>query len=223
MGEVLCIDGPAGSGKSSVGKKVAEKLGFSFLDSGALYRGTGWMAFENGLSLDDGSALADMIAETDFEFRAVEGKNTLFLNSRDVEAEIRRPEAGDRASRVATLPEVREALMQAQRSMSERRDLVAEGRDMGTVVFPDAALKIFLWASPEVRAGRRTLELLERGEKVDEESVLREILERDERDANRAVAPMKSARSAVKIDTSSMTMNEVIRAVIDTWEKRHVR
>ncbi len=223
MGEVLCIDGPAGSGKSSVGKKVAERLGFSFLDSGALYRGVGLLAFENGISFEDGPALARKISETAFEFRRVEGQNTLFLDGRNVESDIRSPEAGDRASRVAVLPEVRSALMKAQRDMSERSNLVAEGRDMGTVVFPDAQLKIFLWASPEIRARRRTLELLERGEKVEESKILHDIIERDERDANRSIAPMKSAPNAIEIDTSPLSMNEVIQTVIDTWEKSHVR
>ena len=208
---VVAIDGPAGAGKSTVSRRLAVRLGYRLLDTGAIYRAVALTAQRQGISWDDGAALAGIARALDIDF-AFDGAdtNTVSLAGEDVSAAIRTPEISQGASRVSALPEVREALLDLQRRLGAQGGVVAEGRDIGTVVFPDAGAKFFLTASPHVRARRRTDELRAAGKVVDEAATLREIIERDERDSNRAAAPLKQAEDAVLVDSTGVAADEVV-------------
>jgi cytidylate kinase len=208
---VVAIDGPAGAGKSTVSRRLAVRLGYRLLDTGAIYRAVALTAQRQGISWDDGVALAGIARALDIDF-AFDGAdtNTVSLAGEDVSAAIRTPEISQGASRVSALPEVRDALLDLQRRLGAQGGVVAEGRDIGTVVFPDAGVKFFLTASPHVRARRRTDELRAAGKVVDEAATLREIMERDERDSNRAAAPLKQADDAVLVDSSGVAADEVV-------------
>jgi cytidylate kinase len=208
---VVAIDGPAGAGKSTVSRRLAVRLGYRLLDTGAIYRGVALTAQRQGISWDDGAALAGIARALDIDF-AFDGAdtNTVSLSGEDVSTAIRTPEISQGASRVSALPEVRDALLELQRRLGAQGGVVAEGRDIGTVVFPDAGVKFFLTASPHVRARRRTDELRAAGKVVDEAATLREIIERDERDSTRAAAPLKQAEDAVLVDSSGVAADEVV-------------
>jgi cytidylate kinase len=208
---VVAIDGPAGAGKSTVSRRLAVRLGYRLLDTGAIYRAVALTAQRQGISWDDGAALAGIARALDIDF-AFDGAdtNTVSLGGEDVSTAIRTPEISQGASRVSALPEVREALLDLQRRLGAQGGVVAEGRDVGTVVFPDAGAKFFLTASPHVRARRRTDELRAAGKVVDEAATLREIIERDERDSNRAAAPLKQADDAVLVDSTGVAADEVV-------------
>jgi cytidylate kinase len=208
---VVAIDGPAGAGKSTVSRRLAVRLGYRLLDTGAIYRAVALTAQRQGISWDDGAALAGIARGLDIDF-AFDGAdtNTVSLGGEDVSAAIRTPEISQGASRVSALPEVRDALLDLQRRLGAQGGVVAEGRDIGTVVFPDAGVKFFLTASPHVRARRRTDELRAAGKVVDEAATLREIIERDERDSTRAAAPLKQADDAVLVDSSGVAADEVV-------------
>ena len=208
---VVAIDGPAGAGKSTVSRRLAVRLGYRLLDTGAIYRAVALTAQRQGISWDDGAALAGIARALDIDF-AFDGAdtNTVSLGGEDVSTAIRTPEISQGASRVSALPEVREALLDLQRRLGAQGGVVAEGRDIGTVVFPDAGVKFFLTASPHVRARRRTDELRAAGKVVDEAATLLEILERDERDSSRAAAPLKQADDAVLVDSSGVAADEVV-------------
>jgi cytidylate kinase len=216
---VVAIDGPAGSGKSTVARRVAEALACTLLDTGALYRSLALLARERGVPWDDGPALAALAREMVVGFRRDGDRNRVLLETeqgeRDVSDGIRTLEVSLGASRVSAIAEVRAALLELQRDFARRGALVAEGRDMGTVVFPQARVKVFLVADPEVRARRRHRELLQAGREVSFEQVLSEQLERDEADSGRAVAPLRPAPDARSIDTSAMSIDEVVAAVLD--------
>jgi cytidylate kinase len=209
---VVAIDGPAGAGKSTVARGLAVRLGFSLLDSGALYRALGLLARERGVALDDDAGLAAICAElgSDLRFLLVEGRSRVRVGDRDVSEAIRTPEVSDAASRVSARPAVRAALLGLLRALGRREGVVAEGRDMGTVVFPDAPVKFFLDARPEVRAARRAAELEAAGRPVDAAEVLRQQAERDTRDRERAAAPLRPAADAVLVDTTGLTVDGVI-------------
>jgi len=208
---VAAVDGPVGSGKSTVARRVARRLGYIYLDTGAMYRAVGLLAGEAGVPLDDEDAVVAVAREARLRFDA-EGR--LFAGERDLSAAIRTLEMGAAASRVSALPGVRRLLVEEQRALGEDADIVMEGRDIGTNVFPDAAVKVFLTARPEVRAARRTAELRAMGDDVDEAQVLAALVERDRRDSTRAVAPLRKAADAVEVDTSEMTLDEVVDAVV---------
>jgi cytidylate kinase len=216
---VVAIDGPAGSGKSTVARRVAEALACTLLDTGALYRSLALLARERGVPWDDGPALTALAGEMAVSFRREGDRNRVFLGpargERDVSDDIRTPEVSLGASRVSAIAEVRAALLEVQRDFARRGSLVAEGRDMGTVVFPDAQVKVFLVADPEVRARRRYRELREAGRDVSFEQVLSEQLARDEADSGREVAPLRPAADARSIDTSAMSIDEVVAAVLE--------
>lgn len=211
---VIAIDGPSGSGKGTIARLVAERLGFHILDSGALYRLLGLAARRHGVPLDDEPRLATLAAELDVAFRGTGGETKILLENHDVTDEIRTEVAGDAASRVAALPAVREALLQRQRDFRRPPGLVADGRDMGSVVFPRAPVKIFLTASPEERARRRYKQLKEKGLGVSLSALSKEIAERDRRDASRAVAPLKPAEGAELVDTTGLGIDEVVERVL---------
>jgi cytidylate kinase len=214
---VVAIDGPVGSGKSSVARAVAERLGWLYLDTGAMYRGVGVLAAEQGVPLDDEAAVAAVAAAADLRF---DREGRLHAGERDLSDAIRTLAAGEAASRVSALPAVRRLLVARQRELASDTDVVMEGRDIGTVVFPDAALKVFLTARPEVRARRRAAELRAKGEDVDEATVLAALLERDRRDSGRAVAPLRQAPDAVVVDTSEMSFDEVVETVLGLVRER---
>lgn len=208
---VVTLDGPSGSGKGTVGQVLAARLGWHFLDSGALYRLVGLAAYEAGVPLDNGPRLARLAHDMRVEFRANPGGLAqVFLEGEDVGDRLRTEEAGDRASRVAALPAVRQALLGKQRAFLRLPGLVADGRDMGTTVFPDAVLKVFVTASVEKRAERRYKQLKEKGFDVNLARLLEEIRERDARDAARSASPLRPAADAQVLDTSDLSISEVV-------------
>ena len=207
---VVAVDGPVGSGKSTVARRVAARLGYVYLDTGAMYRAVGLLATEAGMALDDEAAVVAVARAAGLRF---DGDGRLFAGGRDVSDRIRTLEMGAAASRVSALPGVRSLLVEEQRRLAGGADIVMEGRDIGTNVFPDAAVKVFLTARPEVRAARRAAELRAKGDEVDDAAVLVALLERDRRDSTRAVAPLRRAADAVELDTSGMTLDEVVAAV----------
>ena len=214
---VVAVDGPVGSGKSTVARRVAVRLGYVYLDTGAMYRAVGLLAAEAGVSLDDEAAVVAVAGATRLCF---DGDGRLFAGERDVSEAIRTLEMGAAASRVSALPGVRTLLVDEQRRLAGSSDIVMEGRDIGTNVFPGAEVKVFLTARPEVRAARRAAELLAKGEDVDEATVLAALLERDERDSARTVAPLRKAQDAVEVDTSELTLDEVVDAVVAIAQER---
>jgi len=210
---VVALDGPAGAGKSTTARGVARRLGWSYLDTGALYRCVALQALERGVALDDGEALASLAAALDVRFGA--GADTrVLLGVRDVTAAIRTPELSQAASRVSAMPAVRAALVDLQRRSARPPGTVAEGRDMGTVIFPDAPLKVFLDADIDERARRRTADLrgAGRGESLDD--VRSQMSERDARDSGRTVAPLKPAPDAMVLDTTHLALDEVIERIV---------
>lgn len=216
----VAIDGPAGAGKSTIAKAAAQALGFVYVDTGAIYRTVGLAAKRCGYAGNDRVKVVAMLPSLDIDMRYVDGVQRMFLNGEDVSEEIRTPEASGYASNVAAMPEVRSYLMEMQRRMARQYDVLMDGRDIGTVVLPDAQLKIFLTASAEERARRRYAQLLEKGTEQAYETVLAEIVERDKRDSERETAPLKQADDAVLLDTSTLDREESIQAVIDLVNAR---
>ncbi|MDA0425360.1 (d)CMP kinase [Stutzerimonas frequens] len=213
---VITIDGPSGSGKGTVAALLAGKLGWNFLDSGALYRLLAFAARNHGVDLTNEEALKVLAEHLDVQFGAArDGRGMIIiLEGEEVTEAIRNESVGAGASQVAALPVVRTALLQRQKAFREAPGLVADGRDMGTVVFPDAPLKIFLTASAEERARRRYLQLKARGDDVNLASLLEEIRERDERDTQRAVAPLKPADDAIQLDSTTLSIEEVLQRIL---------
>ncbi len=213
---VITIDGPSGSGKGTVAALLAGKLGWNFLDSGALYRLLAFAARNHGVDLTNEEALKVLAEHLDVQFGAARDGHgmVIILEGEDVTEAIRNETVGAGASQVAALPVVRTALLQRQKAFREAPGLVADGRDMGTVVFPDAPLKIFLTASAEERARRRYLQLKARGNDVNLASLLEEIRERDERDTQRAVAPLKPAEDAIQLDSTTLSIEEVLQRIL---------
>ena len=214
---VLTIDGPSGSGKGTISRAVADALGWHLLDSGAIYRAVGYAAGMAGIDLSDAAAVTRCAETTKIAFRDADdgGETRVIVNSRDATDEIRTETCGAAASAIAAIPAVRTALFDKQRSFRKAPGLVADGRDMGTVVFSDAAHKIFLTASADERARRRYKQLKEKGLAVTLASLLREIEARDERDATRKVAPLKPAQGAVIIDTTGISVADVVAHVLE--------
>jgi cytidylate kinase len=208
---VVAIDGPAGAGKSTVARRLAERLGFVYIDSGAMYRAVGWWARQAGLDLGDAHRLEQLAREARIELRP--GSSVVLLNGQDITEAIRTPEIAQAASKVSTAPGVRRAMVEQQRRMGAEASVVMEGRDIGTVVFPEAAVKVYLDAEPGVRAERRLKEMRERGEEANRGHMLNDIIERDQRDRTRAEAPLMQAPDAVYVDSSAMTVEEVEEAM----------
>lgn len=214
---VITIDGPSGSGKGTVSRLLAQQLGWHILDSGAIYRVLALAAIHHNIEADDEEALIPLAAHLDVQFEIEEPSNParIILEGEDVTNSIRNEEVGGVASQVASLPRVREALLRRQRAFKQEPGLVADGRDMGTVVFPSAEVKIFLTASAEERANRRYKELKEKGEDVTIPRLLKAIQERDERDMNRTVAPLKPADDALLLDSTELDANQVLDKVLE--------
>jgi cytidylate kinase len=213
---VIAIDGPSASGKGTIAQAVAKKLGFHYLDSGSLYRLVALAAVKEASRLDDEAALARRALHLHVTFEGGE----IFLFGQKVTDSIRSEECGIGASRVAALPSVRAALLARQRAFRAAPGLVAEGRDMGTVVFPDAVLKVFLTASAEARAERRHKQLKEKGIDANIHTLLLELRERDERDSGRSVAPLQKAADARELDSTGLGIEEIVRQVLDWYRQK---
>lgn len=220
MAPVMTIDGPSGAGKGTLCQLLAEKLGWHLLDSGAIYRVLALAALHHDVELDAEAALVPLAANLDVQFQVDAEQVKVVLEGEDVSRAIRSQEVSDAASKVAVFPRVREALLRRQRAFRQEPGLIADGRDMGTVVFPEAEVKIFLDASAEERALRRYKQLQDKGFDVNFERLLTEIRERDDRDRNRAAAPLKPAEDALVVDSTSMTIDEVLVTVLAYAEQQ---
>lgn len=212
---VIAIDGPSASGKGTIAAAVAHQLGFHYLDSGALYRIVGFVGGERGVNLDNDSEVTGMTLNLKVKFN----EDRVFVDARDVSDQIRGEVAGAAASRVAALPGVRSALMSLQRGFRQPLGLVADGRDMGSVVFPDARLKIYLTATAEERARRRHKQLMEKDSGASMAALLQDIRDRDFRDSNRATAPLLKCPDAIEIDTTGMPVADVVAQVLHLYQK----
>lgn len=212
---VIAIDGPAGSGKSTTARLVAERLGLLHIDTGAMYRAVTLKVLERGLSPNDSTAVSDLIDSTTVELKRWDSSLRILLDGTDVTDRIRDPDVTRAVSAVSRIRGVREAMVERQRAMSERQGVVLEGRDIGTVVFPDADLKIFLVASLDARAIRREKELVGKGIKVDRSGLMREIEERDKLDSTREESPLRKASDAIELDTSGLSIQQQVDFVVE--------
>ena len=211
----VAIDGPAGAGKSTIAKAVAKKLGFIYVDTGALYRTIALNAVRNGVA-DDRDGIVKMLDNTDVKLGfSDDGTQCVYLNGEDVSSLIRTPEISMGASKVSAIPEVRAFLLDLQRDIAKENDVIMDGRDIATVVLPNANVKIFLFASPECRAQRRYKELIEKGENVTFEEVLADVNQRDYQDSHREIAPLKPTDESVMADTSALTLDESTELIIN--------
>ena len=215
---VIAIDGPAGSGKSTTAKNVAEKLGFIHINTGAMYRGIALKCIQEDVNIEDPSQLNHLLTHTKLEF-AAEGELTLFMDGVDISAEITSVQVTDFVSQVSAISEVREKLVQYQRKMAEGLNVVLEGRDIGTVVFPNADHKFFLVADIHERAKRRKKEMEAKGEVVSLEELTAEMLERDRKDSTRKHSPLKKAEDAVEIDTTGISIEEQVNRIVEIVNK----
>ena len=216
----IAIDGPGGAGKSTISKAVSKELGFIYVDTGALYRAIGLYCLRNGIKTDDADKVSSALSDVSVDFTYIDGEQRVMLNGEDVSTDIRLPEVSMAASNVSAIPSVREFLLELQRKIAREKDVLMDGRDIGTVILPDAQLKIFLTASAEVRAKRRFDELTAKGKEVNYDDVLRELIERDYQDSHREIAPLKQADDAVLVDTSDMTFDEVKETIIQLYKER---
>lgn len=216
----IAIDGPAGAGKSSIAKRAAAALGYIYVDTGALYRTIGLNALRQGVDTKDAAAVTGTLADVQVSLRFVDGEQRVFLGEEDVSAAIRTPEASMAASHVSAIPAVREHLFALQQNIAAQNNCLMDGRDIGTVVLPNADVKIFLTASAETRADRRCRELAEKGMPTPYDEVLRDIIERDYNDSHRDVAPLKQAEDAVLLDTSALSFDESYAAVVKMIKER---
>ena len=214
-GPVIAIDGPAGSGKSTVSRLLAEKLGLTYIDTGAMYRAVALKAREEDIDIEDEDKLKKLCSRINLHFK----DNRIFVDNRDYSKEIRKASAGPLSSRVSAKKVVREAMVALQRSMAENGSVVMEGRDIGTVVFPDADIKFYLDASADVRGKRRYLELKDKDRSVSLEKVIEEVKARDDRDSTRDYSPLKRADDAIHIDTSNMKIEDVVKKMVEAIRK----
>ena len=217
---VIAVDGPGGAGKGELCLRLSKKYGFAILDSGAIYRVLAYAALKKGLALDAEEELSALASGLNLSFKEVNNAVAVILDGEDVSSFIRTEETGGAASKVAVLPKVRAALLQRQRDFAVNPGLIADGRDMGTVVFPDASAKIFLDASAEERAHRRVAQLESRGVAADYDKILKEIADRDYRDRNRATAPLKPADDALVLDSTTLSIQEVVDTAVKFIETK---
>lgn len=218
----IAIDGPAGAGKSSIAKALSKKLGFVYIDTGAMYRAVALFFLENGIKDSSDNEIDKLLDKLDINIKYTDGEQRVFLNNVDVSDKLRQEEIGKLASRFSAVKSVREKLVALQRKLAKKENVIMDGRDIGTVVLPNADLKIYLSAGSKVRAKRRYLELIEKGfdkAALDEKAIENEIIKRDEADMNREISPLKKAEDAYCLDTSDMTFNEVVSKILDMVEK----
>lgn len=220
---IVAIDGPAGSGKSTVTHLLARKLGYVHIDTGALYRAIALRAKEQGIAIEDGPALGKLATKTRLEFQWLnDDRNHIFMDGRNVSTLIRTPDMSMAASKISAHSEVRAALLDLQRQMGNAGGVVLEGRDIGTVVFPNADVKFYLTATVDSRARRRMVELEEKGIYLDFEEVKKQVVERDRGDMERKVAPLRKADDAVEVDTTQMTVEQVVERLVSIVQKKRV-
>ena len=213
----VAIDGPAGAGKSTISRRAAAELGYIYIDTGALYRTVGLNALRLGVDIqNDDAVISTLTDDLKVELKFIDGEQRMFLNDEDVSADIRTPEASMAASRVSAVPKVRQYLFDLQKNLAKSNNCIMDGRDIGTVVLPDADVKIFLTASPEARAERRYKELVEKGMDASYEDVLADMIKRDYDDSHRAIAPLKQADDAILCDTSEIDLQQSIDLIINT-------
>ena len=218
----IAIDGPAGAGKSSIAKALSKKLGFVYIDTGAMYRAVALFFLENGIKNSSDNEIDNLLDKLDINIKYTDGEQRVFLNNVDVSDKLRQEEIGKLASRFSAVKSVREKLVALQRKLAKKENVIMDGRDIGTVVMPNADLKIYLSAGSKVRAKRRYLELIEKGfdrAALDEKAIENEIIKRDEADMNREISPLKKAEDAYYMDTSDMTFDEVVSKILDMVEK----
>lgn len=215
----VAIDGPAGAGKSTIAKAAAKELGFIYVDTGALYRAVAYNAVKNGV-IDDEQGIISMLDDTKVELKYVNGVQSVYLNGEDVSGFIRTPEISMGASKVSAIPQVRAFLLNLQREIAKSNNVIMDGRDIATVVLPDAEVKIFLFASPECRAERRYKELVEKGENVSFDDVLKDVNQRDYQDSHREIAPLKPSEESIMADTSELTLQESIDLIVNTIKEK---
>ncbi len=215
----IAIDGPSGAGKSSIAKAVAARLGFVYVDTGALYRTVGYYVRSQGVTREDKEGIRKCLPAIRIEVRYEDGAQHVYLNGEDLGDKIREPEISMYASAVSAIPEVRAFLLDTQRDIAAKNSVIMDGRDIGTVILPNADVKIFMFASVQARAKRRTAELLSKGVDAKYEDVLREMEERDKNDREREIAPAVAAKDAILLDNSDMTIEENVRAVLDIVER----
>lgn len=215
----VAIDGPAGAGKSTIAKAAAKELGFIYVDTGALYRAVAYNAVKTGV-IDDEQKIIDMLDSTKVELKYVNGVQAVYLNGEDVSAFIRTPEISMGASKVSAIPQVRTFLLNLQREIASTNNVIMDGRDIATVVLPNADVKIFLFASPECRAERRYKELIEKGESVSFDDVLKDVNQRDYQDSHREIAPLKPSDDSIMADTSELTLQESIDLIVNTIKEK---
>lgn len=216
----IALDGPSGAGKSVMAKAVAKKLGFLYVDTGALYRAVGLYCFRNGIGTEESEKIVDSLKKINLEMKHENGTQTVYLNGEDVNKDIRLPEISMYASAVSKLPEVRAFLLDIQRGVAEKYNVIMDGRDIGTVIFPDAQVKIFLFANDKVRAERRYKELCEKGIKTTFDEVYNDMLKRDENDRTRKIAPALPAKDAIMLDNSYLTAEETENKIIEIVEEK---
>lgn len=221
MSVAVALDGPAGAGKSSVAKKAAKELDFIYVDTGALYRTIGLAAMRENIEPVASDKVFDLLKRIKVELTFNDkGEQIVLLNGEDVSGQIRTPEASMTASKISAIPEVRAFLLDLQRSMAKTNNVIMDGRDIGTVVLPDAQVKIFLTAAPEARAGRRYKELIEKGMDVNYEDILKDVIKRDNFDMNREIAPLKPAEDSVTVDTTELDFDQSVEAVISVIKEK---
>ena len=216
----VAIDGPAGAGKSTIAKTASARLGFIYVDTGALYRAIGFHVVSSGANVDDEKSVVECLPNIKIELKFIDGVQHVFVNDADVSDKIRTEEISSCASKVSAIPKVREFLLDMQRNFAKTNNIVMDGRDIGTVVLPNAQVKIFLTASAEERATRRYEEQIARGLDVKYDDILADIKERDYRDSHREVAPLKPAEDSVYLDTTGNTVEQSIQAVVDIIEQK---
>ena len=217
---IIAIDGPSAAGKSTVAREIARRLRYRYLDSGLTYRAVGWAAIENDIDPGDEKAARELISHLDISLEYDSGSGRMLVNGRDVTGLVRTREVSEAASVISRFPFVREKVVAVQRGAGRTGNLVAEGRDMGTVVFPEAPLKFFLEATPEVRARRRLRDWDRLGVHADYDAVLRELKARDERDSTRDASPLRPAHDAIRMDTSDLTVKEVVETLLGKVSER---
>ena len=217
----IAVDGPSGAGKSTLAKLLAKELGFLYVDTGAIYRTVGLKACREGVDPEDGAAVTALLPGLNIELKYGEdGLQHMYLDGEDVTGAIRRHEISRYASCVSAIPAVRDFLLERQRELARTHDVIMDGRDIGTVVLPRADVKIFLTASPEDRARRRYEELRQRGQEADYDTVLRDVIQRDERDTRRSAAPLRRAEDALLVDTTGNSLEESLGVLLDTIKER---
>lgn len=210
----IAVDGPSGSGKSTLSRRAAQRLGYIYVDTGAMYRAIGLYAYKQEISLESISKITNYLNEINIDIKYVDGEQLIFLNGDDVSSEIRTHVISAYASAVAKIESVRSFLLDRQRQLAKENNVIMDGRDIGTVVLPDANVKIFLTASPEIRANRRFAELKERGQDIDYNKLLQDIKDRDYQDSHRSIAPLRPSESSVILDTSELDFEQSLERLI---------